>query len=90
MEWAAALEAPAGMFQLDVPADDADDVDAIANVLDGSFGNPTQEPLDSIPLTIIVELGGSVQHQRSTLRIFFSARLRAAAAFFFFRMLGLS
>ena len=31
----------AGPLQLDVPADQADDVDAATNVLDGSFGNAT-------------------------------------------------
>ena len=75
MEGTQPLVAATGTFERDAAPDELDEVHAIADLLDDLVGDPTH---------------GLPRAQRAIRRIFLSARLRAAAAFFFLRTLGLS
>ena len=82
MEGTQTLPVPTGRLEFNVTIDRTDDVGAISNFLNRGFRDETQSLPHSANVTF--------PRQGTMRRIFLIARLRAAAAFFFLRMLGLS
>ncbi len=74
MEGAEAFVAASGALEADESTHEVDNVDAVSDLLDRILGDPSHPLLP----------------YRAIRLCFFRARFRAAAAFFFLRMLGLS